>query len=834
MGGGTGGGEAGGGTSGTGGGAATAGGEAGGATAGGATAGGAAGGVSGTGGGVSGTGGGASGNEFPCEVQQVLTACQSCHGVTLSGGAPIALVTRDDLLRPSEIDSSMSVGERSVFRMRINGSGRMPPTTMPAIPTALVDAFDAWVIAGMPASSCGGSGGGSSGTGGGSAGGSTAGGTSGTGGGSAGGSVVGGGSSAGGSATGGGTGFVADAPYTYGAKVKNLLVGLPLTDTELTTLNSRPAQLPTLVDQWMTQPPYQALYQGKMKRFFQLAFQQSQVSGTDFTDMLGRARLPISSSPLLLQNIQESFARTMVNVTAANQPFTRSMTTNTHMMTTALQAFYAVRDVFEIDNGGGVHDAFRAANPTLTITIRSTGGPIPIADSLNPSSPNYMKWYDPNVMAACGADPYVAPATANEIFLMLIGGGRANGCTSQLQGQLTNADFNDWKMVTIRAPRTGETVTRFFDLPTLRNPAQTELLLNRPAVGFFTTPAFFANWQTNSSNQMRVTINQTFIVATGTQVDGSDPFVPSRTPGLDTVHASQAACSYCHRTLDPSRSILAATYSWMYGVQRDTTYSAQKGLFAYRGVEAPITRIEDLGAALASHPLFQTAWPQKLCYWFNSQACDETDPEFIRISNRFRSSTWSWNTLVKELVTSPLTTHTTNTQTAQTMGSAIAVERRDHLCAAWNARLGFQDLCDLDASLVSPLSGTGKRIIPGLPSDGYSRGGTAPVLPNDPTLFYRAGIENLCAAIAPLVVDATTPTPGAKQWTAAQPSAAIAEFVSLVAGLPSADPRAAGLTTQLTTHFNAAKAMSGITAANALRSTFIVACMSPTATSIGL
>jgi hypothetical protein len=748
-------------------------------------------------------------------VVQVLTSCQGCHGDPLSGGAPLALITRADLDRPSSIDSSMTVAERSVFRMRVNGLGRMPPVTSPAVDTNLVDAFDGWVTSGMPVSSCGGPGGGAA-----------AGGSSGTGGGS-GGSTAGG--AAGGSA--GGTTFVAETPAMYGAKVKNVLVGLPLTDAELATLTATPNQLGTLVDAWMATPQHQV----KMKRFFQLAFQQTQISSVDFSDMLGRARLPITGSPLLVQSLQESFARTMLTLTASNQPFTRAMTTNTYSMTTALQAFYALRDVWEVDNGGGTpRDAFRAANPGRSITIRTAGGPVPIADSINPASPNYLTFYDPNVMAACGADPYVTPATANDLFSTLFGTGRNQGCNAQLQGQLTPADYSDWRMVTIRAPQAGETATRFFDLPSHRNPARTVLLLNRPYVGFFTTPAFLANWGTNNSNQMRLTINQALIVATGTQVDGTDPFVPSMTPGMDTVHANQSDCTYCHRTLDPTRSILSSVFSWNYGVQRDTAFSNQRGIFAYRGVQTPVSSLSDLGTALATHPLFQTAWPQKLCYWINSQPCDETDPEFIRIANLFRTSTWSWRALVKEVATSPMTTHASNTLTARTMGTAVAVARRDHLCAAWNARLGFADICAQDLSLTSPLSAVGRRIVPGLPSDGYSRGATVPLLPNNPTLFYRAGLENLCSALASLVIEPTTPTPGAKTWTSAQPTAAIAEFVSLVAGLPATDPRVPGLTMQLTNHFNTARAMAGITPANALRSTFIVACMSPTAASIGL
>jgi hypothetical protein len=167
-------------------------------------------------------------------------------------------------------------------------------------------------------------------------------------------------------------------------------------------------------------------------------------------------------------------------------------------------------------------------------------------------------------------------------------------------------------------------------------------------------------------------------------------------------------------------------------------------------------------------------------------------------------------------------------------GVAIAVARRDHLCAQWNARLGFADICGLDITKTSPLSGTARQIVPGLPSDGYARGGVAPVLPNDPTLFYRAGLENLCEGLAALVIDNASPPPGAKTWSSTQPTVAITDFVNLVAGLPPSDPRASPLSTLLTAHFNTTKAMTGITPKAALQSTFVAACMSPTAAALGL
>jgi hypothetical protein len=122
-----------------------------------------------------------------------------------------------------------------------------------------------------------------------------------------------------------------------------------------------------------------------------------------------------------------------------------------------------------------------------------------------------------------------------------------------------------------------------------------------------------------------------------------------------------------------------------------------------------------------------------------------------------------------------------------------------------------------------------------MPSDGYGRGSTIPVLPNQPTLFYRAGIENVCAQVAAMTIDAkVNPNqPGAKQWSSAQPDAAIADFVGTVMALTPSDPRASQATSILTSHFHAA-VQSGATATDSLKSTFIAACLSPSFIGIGM
>jgi hypothetical protein len=643
--------------------------------------------------------------------------------------------------------------------------------------------------------------------------------------------------------------FAVDPPAVYLAKVKNLLVGLPPTADEVAAVTADPTQLKPLIQGWMQLPQYTE----KMQRFFELAFQQTQVTSADYANQFYPKQIDINNTttPLVLQNLEESFARTMLALIAAGQPLTVATTTNQLMMTTALKELYAFLDVYEVDDDSKVTDAFKKANPKLQITAEAAAGPIPIADTLDPTSANYMHWYDPDVatagssVAGCAMDPIVYPASAFTLHWLLYGaldGYKLSDGTNcpQTGGsasapQLAAADFADWTLVTIRPPNTGEATTTFYDLPTLRS--ATTLVLSIPRVGFFGTPAFFANWQTNTSNQMRVTMNQTLIVALGAAVDGRDSTTPPQNPppGLDAVHAADPACVGCHETLDPTRSIFAANYSWNYHDQLDTTWSVQPGEFVFQGVVAAVASMSDLGSTLAAHPFFAGAWVEKLCYYANSGPCDATDPEFQRLVSLFQSSGFAWNTLVAELFASPLTTNAAPTETTSAHGETVAVSRRDHLCAALDSRLGLSDVCGLRATTNKQLMATVPEIVSGLPSDGYGRGSTIPVLPNQPSLFYRAATENICAAIAAQVIDvaASKQTDGGVYWSSTDPETAIADFVSTVMALVPSDARSAAATTVLQQHFAAAMAQ-GATATAALQSTFVAACLAPSAVGIGM
>ncbi|HEX6836169.1 MAG TPA: hypothetical protein VF334_06325, partial [Polyangia bacterium] len=106
--------------------------------------------------------------------------------------------------------------------------------------------------------------------------------------------------------------------------MKNILVGLPPTDDEIAQVTADPSALGTLVDGWMQLPEYQQ----KMMVFFELAFQQTQITAADFTDMIPPNGLGIGQQITpLLQNLRESFARTVLSLVSAGRPITDAFST---------------------------------------------------------------------------------------------------------------------------------------------------------------------------------------------------------------------------------------------------------------------------------------------------------------------------------------------------------------------------------------------------------------------------------------------------------------------------------------------------------------------------
>ena len=135
----------------------------------------------------------------------------------------------------------------------------------------------------------------------------------------------------------------------------------------------------------------------------------------------------------------------------------------------------------------------------------------------------------------------------------------------------TTADMSDWTWVTIdhKATPTDRTAAiQPYNIP--RCETATTLTLSLPRVGFYTTPAFLALWNTNDSNQHRVTANQTLMVALGRVVHERERDHPASAPPGSTrptrwpaasASAATRASTRCGSSGRPSSTSTTATTS---------------------------------------------------------------------------------------------------------------------------------------------------------------------------------------------------------------------------------------------------------------------------------
>ena len=634
------------------------------------------------------------------------------------------------------------------------------------------------------------------------------------------------------------------SPAVYLGKVKNLLTGVPPTPAELAAVTADPSTLRGMVDGWVASPEGQA----KLRVFFMQAFQQTQITRNELVDQIGNGDSLDGSGTAqtnLVANIKESVARTALAWTGTGKPLNELARTRKLQLTTALMSYLAFVDARGVTDRGSVNDRYYLSLPAVERPDAGFTVQLGVATGkVDPANLETQVWGVQPASADAGTFPACATAPnsttralksrgnfSRDLFNLLLGhvpddpsfsGTGTLPCRAfNTTPQFLDSDFTDWREVTMRAPVAGESPSSFWDLAKLR--ASSEVVVTLPRAGFFTTPAFFANWQTNPSNQDRVTMNQTLIVALGKSFDGNGSTVPISENGLDEEHASDPACYACHRTLDPMRQFFRQSFTIQYGLQTDAGVIAQNGEFAFDGVTATGTGrgVLDLADLLATHPRFAVAWAQKLCTWADSAPCSEDDPEFLRVANAFRDSGHDFRVLAREMFSSPLITGTAATKTFTDRGYVVSISRADHLCAALSSRLGLTNACQVN--------GTTRGLSATLPADAYSRGSETPVLTADTSLFYRSITENLCRALADQVVDVGT-TP---RFSSKTPAAAVDDMVRSVMALVDGDARQAGATTILNEHY-AAAVKTGATARDALKSTFVLACSSPTAVSVGL
>lgn len=699
-------------------------------------------------------------------------------------------------------------------------------------------------------------------------------------------STPGGGNGAGGLDTGGPPTptppFEAAAASTAVRKVKNLVVGLAPTDEEVAAVTTAGAAgLQQLISKWMSDPALQPLFRDKMIAFFRNAFQQTGFVPTeDFKHQLlengGFDFGPFGTGAVgddiffrIVQNIQDSFAVTAWQIVAENKPFSEVLTTQRFMMTTALKSVYLQ---IEMPNDQP-YASFGSSKPqTVSWKVDMSGNDIPLADTLNPNSPNYLVFDDEAPAMAGGfkggASFPTCQGTAGlvnaytgyaDLFQRLVGFTQRHPFAASpdcwehaSKPYFEVTDTNDWGWVAISTKTSSDTYPQPYDIPTLRTLKELKLAL--PRVGFFSTPAYLAIWNTNDSNQHRVTANQTLLVALGQSFTGDNLIVPVSTSGLDANHSvTGTECYGCHKSLDPLRSFWAGQLDFndrndfpqkgnFMGGAANPRPAKTGGIFAFADVNVDKTggTLQDLGGLLLqvhdtsdpNQPItrFAISFTQKLCSFANSAPCLEEDPEFRRVALAFEKSNFSFPVLVKELLSSPLVTGASTTATFEQNGMTVSISRRDQFCQSLSNRLGKPDVCAQAAPIPNSTQKNTLSIASNLPADAFGRGSENLVTPTDPTLFFRAASEMLCEDIAVQVVDAASNT----VYSSSDVTNGISDMVQRIMGYPMGDPHYADAVKILTDHYNAAKSAQGGTATKAMQSTFAAACQSPTSLAFGL
>lgn len=587
------------------------------------------------------------------------------------------------------------------------------------------------------------------------------------------------------------------AAQSYVNKVKTLLTGSAASSAEVAQVAANPEALRALIGTWLGTPEFET----KLSDFLRVALQQKLTGSLD--SQFARLRGNVVRLNAMKQNLAESFVRTATDIVQQGKPFSDVLTTQRWAVTTATLSALAYLERTQTELKAEKHTLFRDPAEGLPTP------PVSLAYSLE----NHV-WQIASLPDTCK----VSTVNADLLFEMMLGFVQCQGANAGqyrfLDTVFSEADFSDWRFVDITRAANAKAVPSFYDLESLR--AANTIALRQPRVGFFTTPAFLANWETNEDNQFRVTTSQTMIVALGKIFSPADSTEPVRLDGLAKEHAApNTTCYGCHQFLDPMREYFAQSFS--YSFQRPETPSTVTPSFAFQGYVHDGGNMGDFAQTLADHPSFAAGWTQKLCYWANSQACSEKDQEFQRIAHAFAASNFDFKQLLVDLLSSPLVTSASAVESANTNPPFVSITRKQHLCQMLSTRLGVADACGVATSFAGLV-----------PEDDFSRGSAEPVQTAVTGLFHYAAAEKLCSRLATKLVG----NGAGMIFPTTTPEAALDTFVEKLMGIDPEHPRHDALRANLGTHYQNAKTNTNVL--TALRSTFIVACVSPEVQAVGL
>jgi len=401
-----------------------------------------------------------------------------------------------------------------------------------------------------------------------------------------------------------------------------------------------------------------------------------------------------------------------------------------------------------------------------------------------------------------------------------------------LRANANDDDYSDWRFV--RFVQSDDEGPLFTDIEHWRGVANNSTVrFGIPRVGYFSTLAFQGQYPTNDDNKFRSTINQTLIAGLSKTFSPSDNTEQPMLVHLDAEHAPKTSqCFGCHRLMDPMKNIFKNKMDFNY--RFNPRYSNETSSFAVYNYTKELNELSDLGAAIASHPDFHTAWTQKMCVALNTSKCLETDPEFLRVANAFKSSGFKFRVLYRELSTSPLVTGSERVLTNKTNGFVIARTRTSHFCNNMKARIKqiqssrgvveddvkTVDYCDRVASQVENLG------------DDYTVRGITDVINSFPVdTFFRQGLEQACFAFADRVIRRRGEV---LEYTGGGLSADLDLITQYLMGIPVSHPRYDLVRSAVEEVYDYSRTDQGISHTQSLRQVITFACTSPDFTGVGL
>ena len=417
--------------------------------------------------------------------------------------------------------------------------------------------------------------------------------------------------------------------------------------------------------------------------------------------------------------------------------------------------------------------------------------------------------------------------------------------------------YEDWNLVEIRQGSESATFSYDADFVSqmsaiVENGDSIDLLA--PRVGFFNSIVFMHTWETNSSNQFRLNLSQTFLAALNVGFQIADTTPENNLSNLDDTHAEPGSdCFACHRMIDPARNVFLNSYD-VDRQRTKTTMGDLQGDFAFQGVSEEVQTMDDFAELVANHPRFSLGLTEKLCHWANGTECTNTD-ELERVAQVFVDSGHNFKTVIKELFSSSIVTAASITLQEGSLDT-VSYARQRLLCENFEARIkqiregyGYSVLDETSNRVDICRGGQPATLSGALPIDGYQRGVAAldVSIATDP--FHSLTLDGFCSQTAPRVVGGQDD----RTFKTGEPEAEqIEKLVQYIMGIPESSVLYPASYQAIDSIYRFSRATPvctgdnflpdatefdcglGLSRANATRVAWKAACMSPSMLGLGL